>query len=123
MNNENPLRRDEEEVFSEDTDFETFLSPIDALLDESNGDNIVIYNEAGDPVEFEQIALIPMEEKIHAILKPVTPLPGIRPDEALVFCIDEIDGEECLTLVTEEDVMDAVFEEYYKLLAASEGEH
>ena len=35
---------------------EEFLSPIDMLLDENNTDNIKLYNEDNQEVEFEQIA-------------------------------------------------------------------
>ena len=36
---------------------EDFLSPIDMLLDENNTENIKLYNEENQEVEFEQIAL------------------------------------------------------------------
>ena len=44
---------------------EEFLSPIDMLLDENNTDNIKLYNEDNQEVEFEQIALVPIEEKTY----------------------------------------------------------
>ena len=47
---------------------EEFLSPIDMLLDENNTENIKLYNEENQEVEFEQIALIPIEDKTYAIL-------------------------------------------------------
>ena len=37
------------------------ISPIDMLFDEKNTDNIVLYDEKGAEVEFEQIALIPLD--------------------------------------------------------------
>ena len=95
---------------------EEFVSPIDMLLDENNTDNIKLYNEENQEVEFEQIALVPIEEKTYAILKPAQTMDGIGEDEALVFVIDEIDDEECLVIVEEDEVVDKVFEEYYKML-------
>ena len=95
---------------------EEFLSPIDMLLDENNTDNIKLYNEDNQEVEFEQIALVPIEEKTYAILKPVANMEGIAEDEALVFVIDEIDEEDCLVIDEEESIDDKVFEEYYKML-------
>ena len=68
---------------------EEFLSPIDMLLDEKNVENIKLYNEDNQEVEFEQIALIPLEDKTYAILKPTESMEGIGDDEALVFVIDE----------------------------------
>lgn len=95
---------------------EEFLSPIDMLLDENNTENIKLYNEDNQEVEFEQIALVPIDNKTYAILKPVSPMEGIADDEALVFVIDEIDDEDCLVIVEEDAIVDKVFEEYYKML-------
>lgn len=95
---------------------EDFLSPIDMLLDENNTENIKLYNEENQEVEFEQIALVPIENNTYAILKPVETMEGIADDEALVFVIEEIDDEDCLVIVEDDAVVDAVFEEYYKML-------
>ena len=69
-------------------------NPIDCLFDESNTDPIVLYNEKGEPVEFDQIAIIPIEEKAYAILKPLKEMEGIGEDEALVFEVVETEDEE-----------------------------
>ena len=95
---------------------EEFLSPIDMLLDENNTENLKLYNEENQEVEFEQIALVPIEDKTYAILKPVETMEGVADDEALVFVIDEIDDEDCLVIVEDDKIIDDVFEEYYKLL-------
>lgn len=95
---------------------EEFLSPIDMLLDENNTENLKLYNEENQEVEFEQIALVPIEDKTYAILKPVENMEGVADDEALVFVIDEIDDEDCLVIVEDDKIIDDVFEEYYKLL-------
>lgn len=95
---------------------------IDRLFDENDTDPIVMYNEAGEALAFEQIALIPWNGSIYAILKPVEPVDGMADDEALVFVIVEEDGEEVLAIVEDETAIDAVFDEYYKLLAEQTGE-
>lgn len=97
---------------------EEFLSPIDMLLDENNTENIKLFNEQNEEVEFEQIALVPIDEKVYAILKPVADMEGVAEDEALVFAIEEIDDEDCLVIVEDDGIIDAVFEEYYKMLKA-----
>lgn len=93
-----------------------FLSPIDMLLDEDNNDNIVLFTEDNERTEFEQIALVPLSNKIYAILRPVLNDLGIADNEALVFAIDEVDDEECLVIVEDDLIIDKVFEEYYKML-------
>ncbi|MBE5757398.1 MAG: DUF1292 domain-containing protein [Clostridiales bacterium] len=95
---------------------EEFLSPIDMLLDENNTDNIKLFNEDNQEVEFEQIALVPINEKTYAILKPANEMEGIGDNEALVFVIEEIDDEECLVIVEDDEIVDKVFEDYYKML-------
>lgn len=102
-------------------------SPIDCLFDEDNTDPISLFNEKGEEVQFEQIALIPLEEKIYAILKPMKEIEGVGEDEALAFEIVETEedaetGEhsEYLELVGDIDVIDKVFEVYNKLMDEEE---
>lgn len=93
-------------------------SQIEMLLDENNTENLKLYDENNKETEFEQVAIIPLDEKIYAILKPVTKIVGVNDDEALVFVIEEIDDEDCLVIVDDETVVDRVFKEYYELLKA-----
>lgn len=94
------------------------VSPIDLLLDENNSDNITLYDENGDGVEFEQIAVIPMDEKVYAILRPIEAFEGMKDDEALVFNIEEVDDEEVLVVTEDDKVIDKVFNQYYEMLKA-----
>lgn len=96
------------------------MNVLDMLFDEENEDDITIYDEDGNPVKFEQVALIPLEEKIYAILKPVEPMEGLGEDEALVFEIDE--AEESLNVVVEDDIIDAVFAVYEQLCEEEDAE-
>ena len=92
------------------------VSPIDMLFDENNTDNIVLFDEENKEVEFEQIALVPIDNQTYAILKPAAEMEGVADDEALVFAIEEIDDEDCLVIVEDDAVVDQVFDEYYKML-------
>ena len=94
------------------------INPIDALFDENNSDQIKLFNEKGEEIAFDQIAVIPKGKKIYAILKPVSPMEGLAEDEALVFQVadpTDVVGE-YLTLVTDIDVIDQVFAVYDKLM-------
>lgn len=91
------------------------LSAIEKLLDEENDDNIILYDADDNPVEFEQIAIIPLDGKLYAMLKPVVLLEGMSDDEALVFVLEEDEGEEMMIVCDDDDVIDAVFEIYHKL--------
>ena len=96
-------------------------SPIDMILDEKNDENIVLYDENNNESEFEQIAVIPVNEKTYVLLKPVSleKWEGIGEDEALVFAIEEIDDEDCLILEEDQKVIDEVFDNYYDLLRSN----
>ena len=95
---------------------EDVKNPIDMILDPECEDNITLYDEGNNATEFEQVAVIPLDEKVYVILKPVTKILGVNDDEALVFVIEEIEDEDAIVLADSEEVVDRVFEEYYKLL-------
>ena len=90
-------------------------TPLEMLLDEECNDNIVLFDEDGEATEFEQIAVIPLEDKLYCILRPID-LPDLDEDEAFVFAVTEGDEEGSLDLVEEDEIIDQVFELYYSLL-------
>ena len=98
-----------------------YQNPIDALFDEENNDAIILFNEKGEEIAFEQIALIPLE-KTYAILKPIQPMEGVGENEGLVFSIEvnEETNEEYLALVVDEAIIDKVFDVYDELVADNE---
>ena len=79
-------------------------------------DNVILYDANNNPVEFEQVAIIPMDERVFAILKPVQAIEGVEDDEALVFEIKEVDDEDVIVLVDDEETATKAFEIYYDLL-------
>ena len=87
-----------------------------ALLDENNNNNVVLYDEKDQAVEFEQIAIVPIEENIYAILKPVTKVEGVEDDQAIVFKLVQENEEENLIVESDDKIVDQVFDVYYDLL-------
>lgn len=106
----------------EEKKVEKEVNPIDALFDVNNSENIVLYNENDEAVEFEQIALIPLDSQVYAILKPTEKVEGVADDEAFVFEVieDEEEGD-TVHLVEDDKVIDKVFAEYNRLLDEEEG--
>lgn len=90
-------------------------TPIDLILDPDNEDDIVLYDEDGKETVFGQVAVIPLNERVYVILKPITPVEGVADDEGMVFVIEEADDEDVLTVVTEEKVVNEVFDIYFEL--------
>lgn len=90
-------------------------NPLEMILDEECDDNIVLFDEDGESTEFEQIAVIPLDDQLYCILRPVD-MPELDEDEAFVFSISE-DGEEgAIDLVEDDDIVEEVFQLYYTLL-------
>ena len=79
------------------------LDVLDILLDEENESPITLYDENDKAIQFDQVAIIPMEEKLFAILKPIDEMEGVSDDEAIVFRVDEKEnGENDLVIETDE---------------------
>ena len=92
-------------------------SIIDVLLNEHNDEPITLYDENDKAVKFEQVAVIPMDDNLYVILKPVDKMESVEDDEAIVFAVNEDeDGEASLEVEADESIAMRVFEEYYKLL-------
>ena len=101
----------EQQTPNEDVDL------LDILLDEDNEDPIKLYDENGKEYKFDQVALIPLDERLYAILKPIDKIKGVADDEAIVFAVNEKEGEETTLIVeTDESVATRVFDEYYRIL-------
>ena len=91
----------------------------DVLTDEENCTNIYMYNDKGEQLEFEQIAVIPYaEQRLYCILKPVSYIPGIKEDEAVVFevCFSNDDEGSYLKVEEDEKIAIEIFNEYYDLV-------
>ena len=116
-NNDELFSLDQLPEFLEQLPIEPTESILDILLDHENDQNIFLYDENSNPLEFEQVAVIPMNDRIYAILKPVTKIDGIEENEAIVFVV-EIDEEGAESLVVERDEATAVevFKIYHQLL-------
>ena len=94
---------------------------LDLLLDENNDSPVTLYDEEDKAIKFEQVAIIPEDEKIYAILKPLDELDGVEDDEAIVFLVDfDEEGNSMLIIEQNEDTAVRVFDKYYQLLDEEE---
>ena len=95
------------------------INPIEKLFDEENTDNITLLGDDGKEVEFEQVAIISLEDKDYAILALVNPPEGVDGDEGIVFAIEEDEnGNVQLATVTDDKIIDSVFDVYDQLWEA-----
>lgn len=97
-------------------------NPVDLILDEKNTDNIILYDDANKPIEFEQVALIPLERTngLYAILIPITPMQGVNEGEGVLFAIDEENKD--LQIERDESIIDEVLTVYERLIKEGNGE-
>lgn len=91
-------------------------NPVAQILDENNTENVVLYDDQNNPIEFEQVALIPLDRtnSLYAILIPVTPMQGVNEGEGVLFELDE--ENQSLEVVNDEKIIDEVLELYQALI-------
>ena len=88
-------------------------SIIEQILDENNHDFINAYDDFGNPIQFEQVAVVSIEEELFVILRENRD--DIPLEEVLVFRIVMNETNQELLLEENEEVIEEVFDEYYRL--------
>ena len=80
-------------------------------------DIITLTSADGEEIDFVEIAGIAHNGSFYAILQPVELLEGMDDDEALVFeVVRGAGGEDNFEIVTDDDIIEAVFAKYNELL-------
>ena len=84
---------------------------------EERDDIVTLLNANGDEIEFIEIAGIVYHGCFYAILQPVELIEGMADDEALVFKVNRLEnGEDKFEIELDDEIIDAVFKEYNRLL-------
>lgn len=94
----------------------TLPGPI--LDDELATDDIVtLVGPDGKNIDFVEIAGIAHKGEFYAILQPVELFEGMEENEALVFHVSrDEEGNDMFNVVIDDEIIDAVFAEYNRLL-------
>ena len=80
-------------------------------------DIITLLSATGEEIEFIEIAGIAYKGNFYAILQPTELLEGMDDDEALVFKVSRNeDGQDKFEIELDDEIIDAVFKEYNRLL-------
>lgn len=86
------------------------------FLDEEDEEIITLSTPDGEEVDFTEIATVEFEGNLYVIMQPVELFEGMEDDEALVFSVtNENDEDSRFDVVTDERIVNGVFEEYNKL--------
>lgn len=90
---------------------------LDVLLDADNTAPIYMTDNNGKVLKFDQIAVIPHDDDLYCILKPISKIDGIGDNEAIVFRVDtDSDGKAGLSIEADEKKAYIIFQKYEKLL-------
>lgn len=82
-----------------------------------NDDIVVLKTVDGEEIRFIEIAGIAHNGNFYAILQPEELIEGMNDDEALVFKVSRLEnGEEKFEIELDDEIIDAVFSIYHKLL-------
>lgn len=89
---------------------------VEHMIDDDD-DIVTLLSADGEEIDFIEIAGIAYRGNFYAVLQPVELLEGMKDDEALVFKVSKgKDGEDNFEIELDETVIQAVFDEYTKLL-------
>lgn len=87
------------------------------IFDPDNSDLLTCYSYLGAVIHFEQIAVIPYNNEVYCVLKPIEEMQGIADNEVIVFRVDELNPtENYLVVEMDEKTAMGVYEKYLKLL-------
>lgn len=85
--------------------------------EDDDDDIVTLIGANGQEIDFIEIAGIAHKGNYYAILQPVELVEGMENDEALVFKVNrDKDGEDKFEIELDDEIIDAVFAEYNKLL-------
>lgn len=89
---------------------------IDHMVNDDD-DVVTLIADDGEEIDFIEVAGIAYRGNFYAVLQPVELLEGMEQDEALVFKVTRgKDGDDKFEIELDDAIIDAVFEEYNKLL-------
>lgn len=87
------------------------------VRDNDDDDIVTLTTASGEEVDFVEVAGIAHKGNFYAILQPVELLDGMDDDEALVFKVTRNkNGEENFQIELDDDIINAVFAEYNRML-------
>ncbi len=102
---------------------------IKQILDEEYDGDIVLVDENDKEFTFNQLAVIPFNDELYCVLKPVTEMEGVGEDDVMVFHIllddtaeteDEAMENGYLEIEEDDSIADEVFKEYLEMLDSEE---
>lgn len=66
---------------------------------------VTLYGEDGTKIDFILDCELEYDGDSYQVVRPKDDKMGLNPDEALVFLVEDIDGEASYTLITNDDIL------------------
>ena len=66
---------------------------------------VTLNGEKGQKIDFYLDCELEYDDECYQVLRPVNDKMGLNPDEALVFLVEEVDGEASYSLITDDDLL------------------
>ena len=73
---------------------------------------VTLNGENGTKIDFYLDCELEYEGEMYQILRPINDKMGLNPDEALVFLVEEIEGDASYSLVTNDELLKEIEELY-----------
>lgn len=108
---------------NKDNEFKPVPNPIEQILDENCTDNVFLMDKNNKPIEFEQVALIALDDSdyLYAMLFPVEGMENIDEESEDILFVLGIDTEKgSYWQEVNQSVIDKVIDVYEKLLKEGE---
>lgn len=106
---------------AESNDDKSQVDLLDRFLDSNDTDPIVLLDEYGREMRFEQVAVIPHvkegRKELYVLLKPLDKIQGIKDDEMIVFVTDtDANGNTVIRVEEDRNIWQEVYKKYLELL-------
>ena len=73
---------------------------------------VTLNGEDGNKIDFYLDCELEYDGEMYQILRPINDKMGLNPDEALVFLVEEIDGDASYSLITNDELLSEIEELY-----------
>ncbi|HQC54132.1 MAG TPA: DUF1292 domain-containing protein [Clostridia bacterium] len=84
--------------------------------DNTTEEVIVLVGDQGDELEFIEIAVVELGDKVYICVEPAEPMEGFLDGDLLIFEISlNEEGEEVFLPIQDQEEVDAVFQEFLKM--------
>ena len=90
----------------------------DILYDDNDDGNIVLTDESGEEIEFEQVAIFTIDDEDYAMLHPVTEIEGLDNDVVMLFHMDKKNNR--FPAVEDQSILDEAYRLYLELFEEAE---